>query len=446
MKKTVFVRALTPALCILLLVCTLGLSGCGAQETPLLTLDGQTISVNHFELLLSRVKGMNSQFNQWSSVTDLQTGTTYDEMTRRAELENAKLTLAALVLFEQEGLTLPADTYDKIDQKIQDFINADADGSKSTFNGVLSAFGINMDILRDIYIKEAKATYVKNYLFGEDKLTDGVRGEFLEDNAAAFKQITVRAWEYVYLTDENGDIIYYKTNENNARVNNIAYDKTNGYLRPIDTIDGNDKPIFETDHNGDSIYFVSPDSDHIAYDKENGVPAHKTGVDGQKLIRDFEQAERKDLENGLVAELLSSVKNGTMTNFEEKMNAYYDSLMDADAGAAEMAFLYTVENYYIGKNGAEMLTDLSDALREMQVGEVRLVESEAGYHIIMKYDIPRDAATNTTYAKWLEDLDDLITDQLFRTRCADMITRIVVDNDAWNTLPTMALVNANFYY
>ncbi len=446
MNKSLFSRMAVVLLCLAVLLCAVGMTSCAAEQTPLLTLEGQTISVNHFELLLTRLKATNSGFSQWSSVADLTTGETYNDIAKKSQLESAKLTLAALVLFEQENLSLPQSAYDEIDRNIQDMINADADGSKSGFNGVLSAFGVNIDILREVYIKEAKATYVKDFLFGEDKLTDTVRQQFIDENTAAFKQIAVRAWEYVYQTDSNGDIIYYKTGENNARVNNIAYDEINGYPRPVTGQETSLDPTYVTDSNGDVIYYESSGSDRIAYDKETGVPAHKTGTDGQKLIREFTQAERNDLKNEVVAELLTSVENGTMTNFEEKMAAYYDGLMDTDEDAGELSFLYTIEDHYVGVDGSEMLTDMADALREMKTGEVRMVESEAGFHIIMKYDVPSDAATNTAYAGWFETLDEIITNRLFTERCAELVASVAVNEEAWKATPGMATVNANFYY
>lgn len=448
-RKNCFRRAAAIALCFALLLGGVVIStSCAAEPTVLLSLEGQTISVNHYELILSRLKASNAGFTQWSSIADLQTGRTYDDVARQSALATAKQTLIALVLFEKEGLTLPESSYTEIDQNIQDMMNADSNGSKAGFNEVLSAYGVNIDILRDIYIKEAKAAYVKEYLYGEDKLTDTVRGQFLEDNVAAFKQIAVRAWAYVYQTDDNGDIIYYKTNENNDRVNNIAYDESNGYPHPVKGQELLTNPTYVSDANGDIIYYVSSGSDRIAYDTTNGVPAHKTGTDGQQIIKEYTQAERNDLKEGLAAELLASVKDGSMTNFEEKMTAYYQSLMDPDKNADALSFLYTTENYYAGATGSDMLTDMADALRDMEVGDVCMVESEAGFHIIMKYETPSDAATNDTYASWFEELDENITNQLFNDRCAASLDDVVLDDAAWSEVSAISMekVNANYYY
>lgn len=446
MKKIRFLRVAAAAMCLALLLGVLGMTSCATEQTVLLSLKGQTITVNHYELILSRLKATNRGFTQWSSVADLTTGQTYDDVARQSALASAKQTLVALVLFEEEGLTLPEDRYKEIDQNIQDMINADANGSKAAFNEVLAAYGVNIDILREIYVKEAKAAYVKEHLFGEDKLTDTVRQQYVDEHVAAFKQIAVRAWDYVYHTDANGDIIYYKTNQNNDRVNNIAYDELNGYPRPVKGQELLPNPTFVSDANGDTIYYVSSGSDRIAYDTANGVPAHKTGTDGQQIIRDFTQAERNDLKNGQVAELLASVKDGTMTNFEEKMTAYYQNLMDADKDAAALSFLYTTEGYYLGSNGSDMLTDMADALREMKVGEVRMVESDAGFHIIMKYETPSDAASNNAYASWFGELDENITNQLFNERCAPSLSSVTLNEEAWKETPTMASVKANYYY
>lgn len=445
MKKSLIFRAALTVLCAAVLLGTLGLTSCATRQTPLLTLEGQSISVNHFELILSRVKASNRGFTAWSSIADLTSGKTYDDVARESALASAKLTLAGLVLFEREGLTLPQDRIDEIDRNIEDIMNADANGSKAEFNKVLLDYGVNADILREIYIKEAKAAYVKEYLYGEEKLTDVVRQQFIDDNVAAFKQIVVRAWAYEYVTDANGDVIYYKTKDSDAAVNRIAYDEINGYPRPVKGQELNpDNTMFITDANDDVIYYISSGSDRIAYDKEAGVPSIKTDTDGQKVITYLDQAERNDLENGVVAELLASVEGGSMTNFEAKAEAYYAGTEDIDKPSTELSFLYTMENHYVGEDGGEMMTDMADALREMAVGEVRMVESESGFHILMKYETPSDAAT--AHAQWFGALDDIITEQLFQTRCADLVAAVAIDDAVWADVPTMAQVKANYNY
>lgn len=449
MKKTLLPRILAWGLCLSALLCALGLTACAPKETALLSLDGQTVSVNHYQLLLCREKAtaQYSGFTAWTSIADLNSGKTYDETAKLSTLESAKLLLAALVLFEEEGLSLPDSTLDEIDQKIEDMKNADAaDGSNATFNSVLSAYGINKDILRDIYVKEAKFEMVKAHLYGEDKMTPSVQQQFINDNVVAFKQILVPTYHFVYEADANGDVIYYLTDENNAKVNNIAYDIINGYPRLTDETDKDGHPVFKTDKNGDTVYYVSPSSDHIAYDKSKGVRAVSTDAAGNPAIVRYEQAEKADLHSGTLIPLTERLTAGNFTSFESEMAVYYATIDPNAAASTELSFLYTMENHYVGQTGSEMLSDIADALKSMAEGEIRVVESESGYHVIMKYGVPSDTASNTAYASWFGDLNDVISTYLFRNRCVQLFDGITFNEEAYKSTVSMAAANPSYYY
>ena len=269
MKTTIVRRALAVLLCLTLLMGAVAMTACSRKGTTLLELDGYTISVNQYQLLLSRVKASlyyagysvdSTTF--WDMVIDSQ-GNTYDQYFRNAALNDAKRYLAAAVIFEEEGLVLPQSYKDAIDEDIEEYIR-DA-GSKSALNNTLSAYGVNIDMLRDLYELEAKYAYLQAYLYGAEgeKIAANVRHDYLTEYAVCFKQVLIRAFDYVYETDLNGDEIYYKVGENNAKVNNIAYDTVKGNPR----LDEFDKTI--VDKNGDTIFYLPNGS--IAYDTEKGV-------------------------------------------------------------------------------------------------------------------------------------------------------------------------------
>ena len=241
-------KALTPRralpallLCAALLAafCAGALTGCASADLgkPLLKLDGQEISENMVQLLMARVKGnlasngySVSKDSFWDQVVSVN-GTRYDEYTRQLVLHTAKEYLAGVVLFEEKGLTLPQATLDRIDQEIQDM--TDAAGSVTALNKTLASFGVNVDILRALYIIEAKNTALKASLYGTDGslISASAKQEYLNDNALAFRQILLRSYRYLYVTDGNGDDVYYLPNENNEKVSNIAYDKETGHTR-----------------------------------------------------------------------------------------------------------------------------------------------------------------------------------------------------------------------
>ena len=177
-------RILTAALAALLLC--LSLAGCSsAKGKTLLTLekDGRTatLSVNLYELMLSRLKGAligNGATNGGYSPTDdafwnvLDTYGDSDEKQTCAAyysgliLENCKTYVAAEWLFEQKGLTLSDEAIANADSKLKDLL--DSYGSKTKLNAVLSDYGVNYAMLREAYLLEEKVSALQEHLYGKD--------------------------------------------------------------------------------------------------------------------------------------------------------------------------------------------------------------------------------------------------------------------------------------
>lgn len=160
MKKTVF------RLLALLLVCLLlgtVLISCSSSSKTMMTLGKQEITVNIYELLLSRMKGTlktsgyptdDSAF--WDQIISTQ-GETYDDYFCGIVEDEAKKMLVKLYLFEEVyGLKLPQSNYDEIDQLLADIVEFGFDGSEADFNSYLMRFGVNKRMLRENYVMEDK--------------------------------------------------------------------------------------------------------------------------------------------------------------------------------------------------------------------------------------------------------------------------------------------------
>lgn len=432
---------------ILLILCmlagSLGLVACSQKATPMATLDDYVISTNVYQFLLSRVKGTLSRAGYsvasadfWETVVD-SNGTTYDEYFRQAVLVDARRYLAAMVLFDELKLVLPQSQYDKIDEDIQESITTA--GSKSALNSELATFGVNIDMLREIYIMEAKFNYLQDHLYGANgsKIAANVRQEYLDRNAVCYRYVLIRGFDYVYETDSNGDDIYFLPNENNAKVNNIAYDNKAGEVR----LDANNKII--VDKNGDSVYFLP--SGRIAYDTEAGVRAIVYDEQGiAKTVR--YSADRLAELKGVGEEIVASVEPGDYAAFEAFLAEYEldkdDEFVVEENFETTYSFLYTT-----GDNGFDYLNDIADTLASIHEGEVRLVSaSDYGYNVIMKYPMPSDAATNSTYEGYFTDLADRVIAELFQKKCEANMEKVTVDEKAFAGLPSMKDVGTNLYY
>ena len=438
MKTSAIRRLLSVILCLALLVGAVSLTACSSKSPVLLELDGIEITSNQYQFFLSRVKGSlyytgyNVESEKfWNMIID-DKNNTYDDYFRNAVLEDARRYIAALTIFEEKGLVLPQSYMDQIDEDITEYLR-DA-GSKSSLNTLLGAYGVNMDMLREIYVMEAKYDYLQKVIYGEDGelLAAETRMAYLDEHAVCFKQVLIRAFDYVYEKDTNGDDIYYLPSENNAKVNNVAYDKEAGNVR----LDEFGKII--TDKNGDDVYYLTNGS--IAYDKVNGVRAMVYDEKGNLKTVPYSTevlAEHK----AAAEELLAKVAKGDYAAFESLMEEYGIDEEDAFISDGAYCFLYTT-----GDNSYDYLNDIADVLAECQEGELRMVSSEYGYNVVMKYPIPSDAITNPDYEDWFTDLTDRIIAKQFHTMCKPYMEKVTVDAEVFAALPSMKDIATNTSY
>ena len=439
MKTTPFRRVAALLLTITLLLGTLLVfSACADKGNPLLTLKGHTITTNQYRFLLSRVRGSLAYAGYsvdkatfWEMVVD-KNNTTYDEYFKQAALNDARRYLAALALFDDEKLTLPASYKERIDKDMDEHLS-DA-GSKSALNAQLALYGVNAKMLREIYLMEAKYEYLQYHLYGKDgeKVAAEVRQSYLEDYAVCFRQVLIRAFDYVYETDTNGDDIYYLPSENNAKVNNIAYDTVKGSVR----LDEYGKTL--TDANGDDIFFL-PDG-KIAYDKVNGVRALSYDASGNPKTVKY-SAEELAAHKADAEEILATVEAGDYAAFEALLAEYEAADDDAFVTDGTYCFLYTT-----GDNNYDYLNDIADTLAESEEGQIRMISSEYGYNVVMKYPMPADAAANTAYEDWFSDLSARTVAMLFNQKCSAYMEMVTVDEEAFATLPSMKDIGTNRAY
>ena len=307
-------------------------------------------------------------------------------------------------------------------------------GSKSTLNSLLAAYGINVDMLREIYVMEAKYDYLQQVIYGTDGelLAAETRMAYLNEHAVCFKQVLIRSFDYVYEKDTNGDEIYYLPSENNAKVNNIAYDNVKGSVR----LDEYGKTL--TDANGDDIFFL-PDG-KIAYDKVNGVRALSYDASGNPKTVKY-SAEELAAHKADAEEILATVEAGDYAAFEALLAEYEAADDDAFVTDGTYCFLYTT-----GDNNYDYLNDIADTLAESEEGQIRMISSEYGYNVVMKYPMPADAAANTAYEDWFSDLSARTIAMLFNQKCSAYMEMVTVNEEAFATLPSMKDIGTNRAY
>lgn len=378
---------------------TLTFASCSGFGTPVMELGGTEITANMIEFWLSRYKaqfvyyygdaiceqyGLDNIDQFWPIVSDAETGETFDDVMSGFIYENAKTYLCALYLFEQYGLSLPSETVEEVDAYMDDLLQNYASGSKSEFNALLSNYGINYKLLRELYLIDEKVDYLQDHLFG----TGGTLG-------------------ITKIDKEN----YYQANY--VRMRQIC-------------IFINECP--ETDENGN-------------YLKDS---------DGYVKYRDMTTAETQEARARADA-AMNKIKNGT---------AFMDVLSEYDENTADDAYpngLYMSADSALGTDAS--LEKIYNALQDMKVGEIKLIETETGLHIVEKLELDEgayDKESNSDFFTFWDSetqtymtFDQFLKDPLFLEYIAESLEKFSADVKIDEELLKkykLSTVEANYYY
>lgn len=198
-----------------LVLCLALFVGCAAPGEVLIELDGKKITANMYTFWLSRYKAffvysyMNNEENQqmWDSVMG-DDGKTVNEIFTGYVLDNARTYAAALALYDEYKLSLPASEKETIEADLEAL--AETAGGKTVMNSELANFGVNYDMLGEIYTIEAKVAQLQEYMFadgGPGAITDADRDAYYTANYARIKHIFVSTTGK-YVLDDEGNFTY----------------------------------------------------------------------------------------------------------------------------------------------------------------------------------------------------------------------------------------------
>ena len=445
-----------------ILMLALCFASCASRGQALITLnkDGYKVSfsVNHYEFLLSRWKGYlvtnnitnngkNAEQDEFYDLKDIFNGTdlqTLDAYYSDIILDNGRNYTAVLWLFDSMGLSLSKDELDAIDKTMDDILEAYG-GSKTKLNALLATYGVNYNLLRDMYIMEAKIAAVQVALYGSEgsKLGTEVKDAFLSENYVRFKQIFLPYFNYVYKVDDNNDEIYYLKESTLSR---IAYDSEKGYYRKHTNENG--ETDYERDDNGDIIYYASeypPENskDHIAYNKDENVSTRSFVLDSQGNAKTIDMTTEERAAIKVKADALyESLKGCTVEEFEAAITKE-----DSNGGNT----VYT-DGYYLQKNldyatvSTEFayFSDIISKTETMKAGEIAAITSDnAGYHIIMKYDPTPQAYTYAENEVWFKNFTSDLIDKLFLEECKSLYNYMEIHEKVLAKAPSIKELGVN---
>lgn len=202
-------RIISAAAATLLAACAL--ASCSSESV--MTYGSHSINENEFSYYLATYKGKYAQTyadfkntpEYFSSVvTD--DGQTVEDVLYSAVVHNVEMTLVCEQMFDDYGLSLSRSVEDTINSYIGDFVDEYADGSRNKFNAALGAYGVNINMLKKIYLRDEKVSALYDVLYGTNGIigiTDEDRQNYLDENYVRVRHIYVNN-KYMYATDEDG--------------------------------------------------------------------------------------------------------------------------------------------------------------------------------------------------------------------------------------------------
>jgi hypothetical protein len=446
MKKSTVIRFAAIALALVTL--TAAFSACSKEEerqtgsntTPVLSYgsgdNSAEIPIFFYEFMLSRVRAELARNGKkvtdpdfWYSKVE-GTDKTYEQYYNEYTLESCKKYLAAEILFEKEGLTLPESTLAQIDEDIQFYIEFDGKDDEEKFNKILRPFGVDVEALRRCYIIEAKYNYLLNYLYGGGELIgDTVKEEYYQKNYVRFKQILFAKYKYEYECDFQGNIVYF-----DLETGMPVYDTENGKKK------FDENGYYYRDSEGQEQYF--DENGVVIYDTEKGRPAVKQDENQNDVKREYtdeENAQRLAKAEAIAKE----IKVSDFKAFEKKLTEVFEE---------ELLFENFKDGYYFSNSEKieyvkyPYVNIIVEKLGEMEVGEVAVVETDEGYHLIMKYELDEGKYTDTEYEIFFESLTEEIINDLFKDKLSKILPKVSVSEENLKGARSITRVGTNYDY
>lgn len=335
------------------------LPGCGAKGTPVMTYKDVRVTANMYQYWLSGYKAMflytyggssKDSAAFWSEVLD--EGVTTESFFTAMADESIKKKLVTMSLFREYGLTLSKTVQEEVKKQLDQLVDDLGEGKKSKFNAYAAQFGVNYDILYDIYLEEARMAVVKDYLYGSygvEKITDAQRQAYYETYYARFKHIFIRTKDRL-VTDKDGNYIF----------------------------------------------------------------------DGEKYLTEELIEEEKAQKQAKIAEVAGKLESG---DFEQLLAEYSE---DEASTHYKNGYYFTADGDYI----AEVLS----AAFEMDVGEVRRVDSAFGVHFVKRYGLDDGAYANSANADFFSTFEADVIDWVFDAKLTELAKDVVVNHDEKNKI------------
>lgn len=193
-------KAIKTASLVLLVIAAIFSSSCSTDRgTPVMTLQDASVTDHMFEYwvdsykaaLLSRYADAKDTDEFWDK--PLGDGATAESYFYDLTYDYIRTNLVSMYLFDEFGLEIEDEDREKASDIIDELEESYANGNRNDFNRALAKYGVNADLLEEIYIEEQKSVYVYNHVFENNILVvgDAEKEEYLNDNYVRIRQIYI---------------------------------------------------------------------------------------------------------------------------------------------------------------------------------------------------------------------------------------------------------------
>ena len=168
---------------------------------------------------------------------------------------------------------------------------------------------------------------------------------------------------------------------------------------------------------------------------QNGEAVEETPVSSEENTEApaEKEAKKKGEKKAKAEQVLEMAKSGE--DFDELLEIYGE-----DPGFAE----YT-NGYYLTAASEYEIAEVKDVLPEMKTGEIRLVQSDYGFHIVKKYELDEGAYKDKTNADFFTDFNDKLMTDMFLNLVGQYTDKVEVDEELASSIEIRD-VAANYYY
>jgi hypothetical protein len=191
------------------------------------------------------------------------------------------------------------------------------------------------------------------------------------------------------------------------------------------------------------VYIDDNGKERIAYSTENASTKQQYDSAGDPIVKYYKDSDPEmKIINSDANAILAEAKTGDYAGFNVLVSEY-----NQEDGSKDYP-----DGYYISKNTAYEATEVIENVLEMEVGEVRKIQSDYGIHIVMRYELEDKAYTfeanedlfistkTGTYIFMPELVDELLYEYLEAYK-----PKITVDEKLLGTVDIKS-VEPNFYY